>query len=158
MDQVLPLIRLVGGECRAVMAPGLRGEANDLRELATRFRTVFADIVEPYVRGSLEAALGNNDGAEHFHSILRKNEREPEEEAEVVEEAEMVEEAEVVEEPEPVEDPEAEEELEPAQEPEAPEPTDEQQDEAEQETEDAEESGLTEASKRKTESHRMKRG
>jgi hypothetical protein len=81
MNKVLTSIQsdLVANE-RAVMAPGLRGEANDLRELSKRFKTVFADILEPYVRGSLEAALGNKDGAEHFHAILRNNEREPEEE------------------------------------------------------------------------------
>jgi hypothetical protein len=118
MIQVLASIQsdLVAND-RAVMAPGLRGEASDLRELATRFQTVFADIVEPYVRGSLEAALGNKDGAEHFHSILRKNEQEPEEEEEVAEEEE------------------AEAEVEPEEEEEA-EPTDEQ-DEAEQGNEES---------------------
>lgn len=124
MDQVLTSIKsdLVAND-RAVMAPGLRGEANELRELATRFKTVFADIVEPYVRGSLEAALGNKDGAEQFHSILRKNEREPGEEEE---EPEATDEEDEVDE-----------------EADAPEATDEQ-DEAEQGNEDVEESGRAE--------------
>jgi hypothetical protein len=93
LNQVLTSIQsdLVANE-RAVMAPGLRGEANDLRELSTRFKTVFADIVEPYVRGSLEAALGNKDGAEHFHKILRKDEQEPKEEPEPVDEQDEAEE------------------------------------------------------------------
>jgi hypothetical protein len=130
MDQVLTLIKadLVAHD-RAVMAPGLRGEANDLRELATRFKTVFADIVEPYVRGSLEAALGNKDGAEHFHSILRKNEREPEEEEE---EPEPAEEAELEEEPEPAEEPELEEELKPIDVQDEAEQGNDEQDEAEE--------------------------
>lgn len=73
---------------RAVLAPGLRGEAKDLRELAARFKTVFSEIVEPYLRGSLEAALGNKEQAEHFHKILRENEKEPEEEVEEEEQPE----------------------------------------------------------------------
>jgi hypothetical protein len=39
---------------------------------------VFSRIVEPYARGSLEAALGYEARAEHFHQILYKNERGPE--------------------------------------------------------------------------------
>lgn len=58
---------------RAVMAPGFRGQAKALREIATRYRTLFDTLVEPYVRGSLEAALGNQEQAMHFHQILRTN-------------------------------------------------------------------------------------
>jgi hypothetical protein len=144
MNQVLASIQsdLVAND-RAVMAPGLRGEASDLRELATRFQTVFADIVEPYVRGSLEAALGNKDGAEHFHSILRKNEREPgeeEEEAEPEEEEVDPEPEEKEKEPEPKEEQEPEPEEAAAEEVEAAD----EQDEAEVVNEDVEESGWAE--------------
>jgi hypothetical protein len=71
---------------RAVMAPGLRGEAKALREVATSIKTVFAEIVEPYVRGSLEAALGNKEGAERNHQILRNIEQEDDEEEDQQEE------------------------------------------------------------------------
>jgi hypothetical protein len=83
LDEVIVLVQteLQANE-RAVLAPGLRGEAKLLRDLSTRFKAVFAEIVDPYLRGSLEAALGNVGQAEHFHNILRKNEKEPEEEVE----------------------------------------------------------------------------
>jgi len=91
MDEVLQSVKadLISNE-RAVLTPGLRGEAATLRETAARMRTVFADIVEPYARGSLEAALGSREGAERYHTILRENEKESP--PEVVEEEEVAEE------------------------------------------------------------------
>jgi hypothetical protein len=132
IEEVITSIQsdLVANE-RAVLVPGLRGEANDLRELATRFKAVFADIVEPYVRGSLEAALGNRVGAEHFHKILRQDELEPEEEQDEPEPAEEQDEAEQENEEQDEPAP-AEEQFEAEQEQDEPEPV-EEQDEAEQE-------------------------
>jgi len=57
---------------RAVNAPGFHGEAAQLREVATRMKKMFVDVVEPYVLGSLEMALGNDEGAETFHQSLRE--------------------------------------------------------------------------------------
>ena len=44
---------------RAVNAPGLRGEATELREVALQMMTVWEKLVDPYLRGALEVALGN---------------------------------------------------------------------------------------------------
>jgi conserved oligomeric Golgi complex subunit 8 len=63
---------------RSVLTPGLRGDAKGLRAAAEHLQSVFSRIVEPYARGSLEAALGYEARAEHFHQILYKNERGPE--------------------------------------------------------------------------------
>ncbi|GKY99954.1 hypothetical protein MPSEU_000949000 [Mayamaea pseudoterrestris] len=62
---------------RVVMTPGFKGEAAALREAATRFKTLYADIVEPYIRGSLEASIGNKDGANRYHMVLYENLKEP---------------------------------------------------------------------------------
>jgi conserved oligomeric Golgi complex subunit 8 len=51
---------------RAVNTPGLRGEATQLRELATNMVTMFDKIMEPYVRGALEVALGHYTAAKEF--------------------------------------------------------------------------------------------
>lgn len=81
LDEILKSIHsdLVANE-RAVLAPGFPGQAAALREAAASFKKVFADIVEPYVRGSLEAALGFEEGAVSFYAILRENEKPPVEE------------------------------------------------------------------------------
>jgi len=57
---------------KAVNAPTLRGEKRELREAASRMRIMFKDIVEPFLRGSLEMALGNFQAAEVQYNILRK--------------------------------------------------------------------------------------
>lgn len=62
---------------RVVLTPGFKGEASALREAASRFKTAFVDIVEPYVRGSLEASIGNKDGSHRFHVVLYENLKEP---------------------------------------------------------------------------------
>jgi conserved oligomeric Golgi complex subunit 8 len=56
---------------RAVLVPGLRGEAASLRSIATEMQAVFRDVVEPYLRGSLEAAIGNSSAASKHHQVLR---------------------------------------------------------------------------------------
>lgn len=78
---------------RTVMTPGFKGEAVALREAATRFKTVFADIVEPYIRGCLEASIGNKDGAHRYHMVLYEKLKELETEAEVEQGAEPTDEA-----------------------------------------------------------------
>lgn len=44
---------------RAVRAPGLRGEATQLRETSFQLLEMMQQVVDPYVRGALELALGN---------------------------------------------------------------------------------------------------
>lgn len=63
---------------KAVNAPGLRGDRNELREAASRLRTTFTSIVDPFLRGSLEMAIGNMTAAETHYDKLRQLEREKE--------------------------------------------------------------------------------
>lgn len=55
---------------RAVMTPGLRGDAVELRSKAKEMREVVATIVKPYVLGALELSLGNAGGASEHHDKL----------------------------------------------------------------------------------------
>jgi len=48
---------------RAVLTPGLRGEAGRLREVASKMRLEFDTCLEPYMTGCLEVALGSVDYA-----------------------------------------------------------------------------------------------
>mgnify|MGYP000078089526 CR=1 FL=1 len=48
---------------RAVLTPGLRGEAARLREVAAKMKTEFDTCLEPYMTGCLEVALGSVDHA-----------------------------------------------------------------------------------------------
>ncbi|MGK3755152.1 MAG: hypothetical protein ACI8RD_007461 [Bacillariaceae sp.] len=55
---------------RAVMTPGLRGDATKLREIAKEMKNVTKTIVFPYVRGAVELSLGNVSGAKkHFDKL-----------------------------------------------------------------------------------------
>jgi hypothetical protein len=55
---------------RAVMAPGLRGEASQLRSIAKELKEMTKTIVFPYCRGAMELSLGNEVGAnEHFDKL-----------------------------------------------------------------------------------------
>jgi hypothetical protein len=56
---------------RAVMTPGLRGDAVQLREIAKEMKQVMTSMVVPYVRGALEASLGNEEAAKEFHEQLK---------------------------------------------------------------------------------------
>ena len=75
---------------KTVNAPTLRGEKRELREAASRMRTTFRNLVEPYLRGSLEMALGNFEAAELQYDILRKLEQQ-ERQAALAEEAKALE-------------------------------------------------------------------
>ena len=63
----------------------LRGEKKELREAAAKMRITFEEIVEPYLRGSLEMALGNFAAAEQHYDILRKKEEEEKRQADEAE-------------------------------------------------------------------------
>jgi len=69
---------------RAVNTPGLRGEATQLREVATSMLVMFDKVIEPYVRGALEVALGDYAAAKEY---LKKEIEEVKEEAVEEEEA-----------------------------------------------------------------------
>ncbi|CAB9524998.1 Golgi complex subunit 8 [Seminavis robusta] len=67
---------------KAVNSSTIRGEKRELREAASKMRTTFKDYVEPYLRGSLEMALGNFAAAEEHYEQLRKKQEESEKKAE----------------------------------------------------------------------------
>lgn len=76
---------------RAVNTPGLRGEAGQLREVATEMLNMFDKVVDPYVRGALEVALGDFSAAKEY--LVKKVEEVKEEEEELKEEEKEGEEA-----------------------------------------------------------------
>ena len=57
---------------RAVMTPGMKGDAAKLREIAKEMKMVTKTIVFPYVRGAVELSLGNEEGAQQHFIKLRK--------------------------------------------------------------------------------------
>ena len=57
---------------RAVMTPGLKGDATKLRAVAKQMKMATKNIVFPYVRGALELSLGNEAGAKLQFDKLRK--------------------------------------------------------------------------------------
>lgn len=80
LDQcIVDVLTELNANERAVMKPGMIGvgDFGALRKIATELKSQFHDIVEPYVRGSLEAALGNGLEAERYHRILLDNLKDP---------------------------------------------------------------------------------
>eukprot|EP00531_Pseudo-nitzschia_arenysensis_P001501 CAMPEP_0116150688 /NCGR_PEP_ID=MMETSP0329-20121206/19689_1 /TAXON_ID=697910 /ORGANISM="Pseudo-nitzschia arenysensis, Strain B593" /LENGTH=562 /DNA_ID=CAMNT_0003647235 /DNA_START=68 /DNA_END=1752 /DNA_ORIENTATION=- len=57
---------------RAVMTPGLKGDAAKLRAVAKEMKMATKMIVFPYVRGALELSLGNETGAKQHFDKLKK--------------------------------------------------------------------------------------
>ena len=57
---------------RAVLTPGLRGEAARLREVASKMKSEFYNCLEPYMTGCLEVALGSGKTVEvtMFFSLM----------------------------------------------------------------------------------------
>lgn len=88
LEEIIVEVRAIlsANEKAANMAT-LRGEKRELREAASRMRTTFRDVVEPYIRGSLEMALGDFVAAELQHDVLRKREEEERKQAEAEEKA-----------------------------------------------------------------------
>ena len=78
--------RVLSTNEKTVNAPTLRGEKRELREAASRMRVTFKNLVEPYLRGSLEIALGNFEAAEAQYDILRKLEEDEKKAAQAEEE------------------------------------------------------------------------
>jgi conserved oligomeric Golgi complex subunit 8 len=61
---------------RLVLTPGFAAsQIKGLREAAPKLIQVFQLIVEPYLLGSLESALGNPEQTIHFYTIYRQNEQ-----------------------------------------------------------------------------------
>lgn len=90
---------------RAVMTPGLRGDAKELRRIAAEMKTVMETIVTPYLNGALESSLGNDEKAKEYNEIVLaqtqpaenvvqeiQEEEDPDEDTKEAEEAEAIEE------------------------------------------------------------------
>jgi conserved oligomeric Golgi complex subunit 8 len=61
---------------RLVLTPGFAAsQVKGLREAAPKLIQIFQLIVEPYLLGSLESALGNPEQTIHFYTIYRQNEQ-----------------------------------------------------------------------------------
>lgn len=71
---------------RAVNAPGLRGEATKLREVAENMIITFENVIEPYLNGAFEVALGDFEAAKELLSKLTEEEDEIEDDAAVQDE------------------------------------------------------------------------
>jgi hypothetical protein len=63
---------------RAVKAPGLRGDATQLRQAASQMLEM-VQIVEPYLRGALELALGDKKTAKQYLETEKAQEQNMEE-------------------------------------------------------------------------------
>jgi hypothetical protein len=72
MDFLMEVKNVLHAHERAVMTPGLRGEAVNLREVAKQMKEVTKTIVFPYLRGALELSLGNDAGAKEKFDKLRE--------------------------------------------------------------------------------------
>jgi len=76
LDDILKSIEQdLGANERAVLAPGFRGQASQLRDAASRLKSMYSDFVEPYVRGSLEASLGCEAVARRFYTVIREKQQ-----------------------------------------------------------------------------------
>ena len=94
---------------RAVKAPGLRGDAIQLRQVASQMLEMM-QIVEPYLRGALELSLGDMKAAKQYLETEKAQEKSmeevPEEEdKELSEEEGIIEEETAAEEQEPTDEP-----------------------------------------------------
>eukprot|EP00538_Stauroneis_constricta_P013226 CAMPEP_0119557626 /NCGR_PEP_ID=MMETSP1352-20130426/9246_1 /TAXON_ID=265584 /ORGANISM="Stauroneis constricta, Strain CCMP1120" /LENGTH=609 /DNA_ID=CAMNT_0007604763 /DNA_START=120 /DNA_END=1950 /DNA_ORIENTATION=+ len=63
---------------RAVLTPGLRGNATQLRKIASDMRKMFNEIMSPYLQCALEFALGNTDAAWELHKSIKTEKKEEE--------------------------------------------------------------------------------
>jgi len=55
---------------RAVLTPGLRGDASELRDIAREMKTSMKEIVAPYLEAALENALGNREGVSRYKDMM----------------------------------------------------------------------------------------
>lgn len=78
---------------RAVHVPGLKGQAAQLRQVSALYKEIVSTIVEPYVWGSLYAAIGNARKATEYYTVLQANLQPPAEEPEAEEKEEEAEKA-----------------------------------------------------------------
>mmetsp|Transcript_23864 Transcript_23864/g.56345 ORF Transcript_23864/g.56345 Transcript_23864/m.56345 type:complete len:607 (+) Transcript_23864:70-1890(+) len=74
-ESLLELKNILHTNERSVMTPGLRGEAVQLREAAKKMKGMAKNIVFPYLRGAVEMALENEEGAnqhlDKLHAFLK---------------------------------------------------------------------------------------
>lgn len=71
-ENLLELKNILHANERAVMTPGLRGEAVQLREAAKKMKGVAKNIVFPYLRGAVEMSLGNEEVANQHLAKLHE--------------------------------------------------------------------------------------
>jgi hypothetical protein len=89
-DFLLEIKSILHAHERAVMTPGLRGEAVQMREISKQMKDMTKEIVFPYVRGALELSLGNEAGAKEHFDKLRAMLQPPAPPPPAVEESEQV--------------------------------------------------------------------
>ena len=108
LDQVIQKVgTILQTNERAVMTPGLRGDAKELRRIAAEMKTVMETIVTPYLNGALESSLGNDEKAKEYNEKVLaqtqpaenvvqeiQEEEDPDEDTKEAEEAEAMEEKE----------------------------------------------------------------
>ena len=108
LDQVIQKVgTILQTNERAVMTPGLRGDAKELRRIAAEMKTVMETIVTPYLNGALESSLGNDEKAKEYNEKVLaqtqpaenvvqeiQEEEDPDEDTKEAEEAEAIEEKE----------------------------------------------------------------
>lgn len=87
-ENIIEVRAILSANEKAANSPTLRGEKKELRIAASKMRITFKEVVEPYLRGSLEMALGNFAAAEEQYDILRKKEEEERRQAEEAAKAE----------------------------------------------------------------------
>ena len=55
---------------RAVLTPGLRGDASELRHIAREMKSKMKELVTPYLEAALENALGNEEETLRYNNIV----------------------------------------------------------------------------------------
>ena len=69
-DFLLETKNILHAHERAVLSPGLRGDAKKLRAIAKRMKNTTKSIIFPYIRGAVELSIGNDMGAKkHFEKL-----------------------------------------------------------------------------------------
>mmetsp|Transcript_11797 Transcript_11797/g.16714 ORF Transcript_11797/g.16714 Transcript_11797/m.16714 type:complete len:674 (-) Transcript_11797:2905-4926(-) len=65
-EMVIEIQQILQSNERAVLTPGMRGEAKELREVAARMKVFFGDIMKSYMYGALETALVDYESGKKY--------------------------------------------------------------------------------------------
>jgi hypothetical protein len=82
LESIVEIRQVLTANERAVHVAGLSGQAQQLRQASVTYRELLSQVVEPYLLGSLQAAVGNVVEAQKQYVILRTNLQPPEPELE----------------------------------------------------------------------------